>query len=399
MFTITTSNNISRKALSKAALLVTVASFLMVNCGSVSAQDENPSLPGLEDSEQQMAIPDFSSDNSSDSVYIKGDSAESSSADNERVPLFDDSEAAASEGGLTNLPPAPPGAGDDIFGVDEQFEFEKTPQQMQDEVRTRAFDAALEGLLPLRPEEIRTLLERYDRTQESVEIPIYPIAKPELVVETISMDPGTTPLTVKTAMGHVTTMNFIDITGERWPIQQITWAGDFDIVESSGEEGSNMLRITPNSQYARGNISIQMLKLDTPIVMIIETNRDTVHYRFDAVIPEVGPFAKTPLVEKGITLTAGRQDVASILQGIVPDSAVKLNVSGVDGRTSAYTYNGMMYLRTPLTLLSPGWSGSVSSADGMRVYELQSTPIVLLSNGGKMVRAQISDREAIINEQ
>jgi intracellular multiplication protein IcmK len=200
-------------------------------------------------------------------------------------------------------------------------------------------------------------------------------------------------------MGHVTTMNFIDITGERWPIQQITWAGDFDIVESSGEEGSNMLRITPNSQYARGNISIQMLKLDTPIVMIIETNRDTVHYRFDAVIPEVGPFAKTPLVEKGITLTAGRQDVASILQGIVPDSAVKLNVSGVDGRTSAYTYNGMMYLRTPLTLLSPGWSGSVSSADGMRVYELQSTPIVLLSNGGKMVRAQISDREAIINEQ
>ncbi len=316
----------------------------------------------------------------------------------EPVPLFDEPDAAPGQA-ASDLPPPPPGVEDDIFGIEEQFDFEKSPQQLEEEVRTQAFDAALQGLLPLRPEEIRILLERYDRTQESVEVPIYPTAKPELVVETVPMDPGTVPLTIKTAVGQVTTLNFIDITGERWPIQQITWAGDFDIVESTGGEASNMLRITPNSAYARGNISIQMLKLDTPIVMILETDRDVVHYRFDAIVPEKGPFAQAPLIEKGMTLAAGNKDASSMLQGMVPDEAEKMNVQGVDGRTSAYNYNGMTYLRTPLTLLSPAWSSSVSSADGMRVYEIQATPVVLLSDGGKMVRAHISPRETITNEQ
>ncbi|MFP4314315.1 MAG: hypothetical protein ACLFR0_08310, partial [Alphaproteobacteria bacterium] len=78
------------------------------------------------------------------------------------------------DGESPSLPPGPAGLDDDIFGLDEDFEFEKTPQQLQDEVRSQAFEAALQGLLPLRPEEIRILLERFDRTQESVETPIYP---------------------------------------------------------------------------------------------------------------------------------------------------------------------------------------------------------------------------------
>ena len=42
---------------------------------------------------------------------------------------------------------------------------------------------------------------------------------------------------------------------------------------------------------------------------------------------------------------------------------VRLNVNGVDSRTSAYKLNGQIFLRTPLTLLSPGWSHSSSSGD------------------------------------
>ena len=61
-------------------------------------------------------------------------------------------------------------------------------------------------------------------------------------------------------------------------------------------------------------------------------------------------------------------------------------------------YNGQTYLRTPLTLLSPGWSNSMTSADGMKVYEIRNTPVVLLSDKGKMVRAHLSDREELLNE-
>lgn len=309
---------------------------------------------------------------------------------------------------------APPAPGvDAVMSIDgdQAFEFEQSANEMERNIREQAFNAALEGLLPLRPEEIRILLERYDRTQESVEVPIYPDPKPETVVQTIGMDPGTAPLRIKTGFGHVTTVNFVDITGAPWPILHITWAGDFDIVEnekytSTNEEGedveapkgSNILRITPEKEFARGNISIQMLGMNTPIIMMLESNRDVVHYRFDAIVPEYGPFAETPLIDNGITLAAGRADISAMLQGIIPNGASRLTVVGVDGRTSAYAYNGQTYLRTPLNLLSPAWSNSVSAADGTKVYEIPDTPVVLLSDKGNMVRAKISDREVLLDE-
>lgn len=319
------------------------------------------------------------------------------------IPDRSSLEAAAS----ADLPPPPAsevgglGPEDDPYGLEEgTFDFDKTPQQLQEEVRSQAFNAALEGLLPLRPEEIRILLERYDRTQESVKTPIYPSPKPLSVIETLSMDPGTAPTVIKTAPGHITTVNFIDLSGQPWPINNITWAGDFEVVENKQEDGKgdNILRITASNEYARGNMSITMIGLSTPIVISLTTDRDEVHYRFDATVPERGPFADVPIIDRGVTLSAGRADISGLLQGLVPSSADKMNVGGVDGRTSAYSYNGLTYIRTPLTLLSPAWSNSVTSADGMKVYEIQNTPVVLLSDKGKMVRAQITDREELLDE-
>lgn len=303
--------------------------------------------------------------------------------------------------GISALPPSGPIDSDvNDDGFEQNFEFDKSTEDLRNEIRSEAFEAALEGLLPLKPEEIRILLEQYDRTQEAVEIPIYPDPKPEFVVETIPMDPGSQPLRVKTAQGHVTTLSFIDNTGQPWPIVRMAWAGEFDILETTADEdeGENTIRIMPRSDYAKGNVSIDLLNLRTPVIMILETNRDAIHYRYDAIVPEFGPFAKTPLISQGITLTAGRQDISSMLQGVIPSSAKKLNIYGTDGRTSAYDYNGLTYLRTPLTLLSPGWNNSTSSADGMRIYEIQNTPVVLLSDRGKMVRVNITDREIPINE-
>ena len=343
----------------------------------------------------------YAQDSSALPDFLTQENGDSSSSD-QSPPLFAD-DAGTNDGaqppGLAPLPPGP-GNGDDDFFSDGDFDFEKSPNQLQEEIRSEAFDAALRGLLPLRPEEIRMLLERFDRTQEAVEVPIYPEPKPEFVVNTIPMDPGTKPLVVKTALGNVTTLNFIDTTGQPWPIERMAWAGDFDIIETEldDDDYENTLRIMPRSEYARGNISIDLLDLKTPIIMIIETDRDSIHYRYDAIVPDFGPFAKTPLIQQGITLAAGRPDISSILQGIIPGAAQRMTVSGADGRTTAYSLNGMTYLRTPLTLLSPGWSQSVSSADGMRVYEIQNTPIVLLSERGKMVRASLSERENLLEE-
>lgn len=295
-----------------------------------------------------------------------------------------------------NLPPPPPSAeeGLDLDSLPE-FDFEKSPEQREKEVREKAFKAALQGLLPMHPEEIRKLLEYYDRTQESVEVPIYPAPKPNITIETLSLDPGHTPVTVNLAFGHVTTFNTLDITGSPWPIEDMSWAGNFDVMETDTGANANIVRITPQTEFAQGNMSIRLVGLNTPVIVMLDTSREKVDYRFDAVIPEYGPMANSPIIQNNTSLTAGNIDMAKILQGVPPQGAKKLSVAGVDGRTTAYNMNEMTYLRTPLHLLSPGWSQSVASADGMKVYEIKESPVVLLSDDGKMVRARLSEREDI----
>ena len=280
-----------------------------------------------------------------------------------------------------------------------------TEEDIESQIREDAFDAALQGLLPLQPLEIRKLLERFDRTQESVEVPVYPNPKPEVTVETLSLDPGSAPATIKVAYGHVTTLNMVDLSGEPWPIEDISWAGNFDVIEAGAQEGSHILRISPETEFAQGNISIRMLDLKTPIIMSIETSRDIVHYRFDAIVPKYGPFAQTPLIQGNGTTSINSgggkgRELASMLAGMMPANAEKLHVTsdgmGGDGRTSAYRINGLTYVRTPLTLLSPGWNSSAASADGMRVYEIKDTPVLLLSDNGKMVRMKLTVREDIL---
>lgn len=312
-------------------------------------------------------------------------------AANDTLPTLPGEEAAAADAAAADLGGAPGDAGLNLDSLPE-FDFEKTPEELEREVREKAFKAAIDGLLPMRPEEIRKLLESYDRTQESVEVPIYPAPKPEIAVETLSLDPGTKPAVIKMAFGHVTTFNTLDITGAPWPIEDMSWAGNFDVMETEAGSGMNIVRITPQTEFATGNMSMRLVGLRTPVIIMMETNREKVHYRFDAVIPEFGPMANSPIIQTNAGLSAGNLDMAKILEGVPPPSAKRLAVSGIDGRTSAYKMNGRTYLRTPTTLLSPGWSQTVSSADGMKVYEMSDTPVVLVSEKGKMVRLKLTER-------
>lgn len=281
---------------------------------------------------------------------------------------------------------------------DEGLEFEKSTDELQDSFRKEAFEKAVNVLMPLRPDEIRSLLERFDRTVESTELPVRPYPRPELVVQNISLDPGVLPLTVKLAYGYVTTLSIVDSSGQPWPIEDISWVGDFKIQESTVTDMTHILRISPESKFAHGNVSMRLLGLEVPVIMTFETGQDIVHYRFDAVVPKRGPSGKTSIIDSGVTLASGDPDMSIALGGVVPDGADILDVSGVDGRTSAYIYNGLTYLRTPLTLLSPAWDSSVTSADGTKVYALEETPVVLLSDKGRMVRAYLSEREDLLDE-
>ncbi|MBI1215652.1 MAG: type IV secretion protein DotH [Alphaproteobacteria bacterium] len=280
----------------------------------------------------------------------------------------------------------------------------QTPEELQAQIDAKneaqkkkleqqTFDMALKQLLPMSPEEIRKTLDQFRISREAAETAIT-IPEPKQEVKTASLDPSDPPLVIRTAPNVVTTVTILDASGQPWPIQDMSWAGKFHITPP--EQGGDMFRITPQSAHGVGNLSIRLVDMITPLTMRIETGLDWVHYRLDVRIPKSGPLAKAPLIQYGgLKTTAGQDDqLVGILDGTPPDGAEKLMVNGVDGRTTAWMLSGKTYLRTPLTLLSPGWDSSVSSADGMNVYTLNNAPLVLLSDGGRMVRAHIvSDEE------
>lgn len=280
--------------------------------------------------------------------------------------------------------------------IDEYLDRDLTEDELEDEIRREAFDAAITGLFPLEPDQIKGLLVKYDTTKRIVKEAIHGIPEPQVNVATVSLDPGIPPLAIKTATGHVTTLNILDITGAPWPIQDVSWAGDFEVTEP--EEGGHVLRITPLEQAAYGNMSIRLLTLKTPVTVMLRTSKEEVQYRVDARISEYGPFAQAPLIDGGAERVAGNSLITSILDGVPPNGAERLDVSGVDGRTTAYNINGMTYVRTPLTLLSPGWEQSVSSADGLNVYALNQTPVLLLSDKGRFMRAGLKVSKDLLDE-
>lgn len=280
---------------------------------------------------------------------------------------------------------------DDFFGDadNEIFGEESTPEDLEAEIRDEAFNAAVNGFLPLRPDEIRRFLEIYDEVKQASNTPVYPYPRPENKVQEISLDPADPPPVIKLATGHVTHLAFYDITGERWPMNGYTFAGDFEL--NPPEEGGSSIRLIPMSDFAYGNVVVQLSQLKTPIIFTLQAQREIAHSRYEAIIPELGPFAKPGLMANtsGPRSTAGSYQAVSILDGTPPENAQSMNVSGADSRTKAYLMGSDVYLRTPHTLISPAWKESASSGDGMNVYVIKNTPVVLLSEKGKIIRTFI----------
>lgn len=276
--------------------------------------------------------------------------------------------------------------------LEARMALEEAQAELERETRELAFDGAIRQLMPMTPEEIARLLEEFRISREAAEQRVGGTPKPEITVETVSLDPGTMPPTINVSPGYVTSVNMMDVTGKPWPVESISWGGDFEIITPG--EGGHVIRISPMQAHALGNLSVQLVNLDTPVTFAISSQLERVQYRFDARIPEYGPLADMPIIDVGLSFKAGANpEMSTVLQGIMPAGAQRMEVEGVDGRTSVFRKNGQTFVRTPLTLLSPGWSESAKSADGMTVYVIHNSPVLLLSEKGKMVRAMIKENE------
>lgn len=254
-----------------------------------------------------------------------------------------------------------------------------------DPVGDSAFATMVRNVLPLTPEQIKTLHYLFNQSQQaSAQYPGIP-PKPTSTSLIVNLAPGAAPPVIRLQQGFVTSLVFVDATGAPWPIKAFDLGNQNDFNVQWDQKG-NTLMVQALSRYNSGNIGVLLQGLDTPIMITLLPGQTAVDYRADLRIPKLGPNPNPVL--GGLPATEDPQ-LIGVLDGIPPDGARALVVQGAGEDCQAWLYNNNLYVRTPMTILSPAFISTMSSADGTHAYQLQPAPVVLALSRGKTVKLTI----------
>lgn len=245
-------------------------------------------------------------------------------------------------------------------------------------VSSQAFATVVRNMMPLTPTQIRTLRYLFNQSQKAAAA--YPGTPPRPTSSSvmINLSPGATPPIIRLRAGFVTSLVFLDSTGKPWPIQAYD-LGDPKSFNIQWNQKGNTLLVQAQNTYKSGNLAVMLKGKDTPVMITLMPGQRAVDYRVDLRVPGFGPNASP--ITSSLPMTSNPQ-LINFLDGVAPQGSKTLQVSG--GLSQAWLYGKHVYVRTRLTLLSPSWLSQMSSPDGTNVYEITKTPVLLVSNRGKI---------------
>ncbi len=248
-----------------------------------------------------------------------------------------------------------------------------------------AFNNMMQQNMPLTPQQIIRIKQSIDMSQRTAQIPAVVPPKPVSTTLMVNLAPGSTPPAIRIAQGYISSLVFVDSTGAPWPIGAYD-IGDPTMMNIQWDGKSNVLLIQAVKPYSNGNLVIRLSGLLTPVTLEIVSGQRVVDYRTDIHVSGIGPNSKdlpigTPLPDSANQLLLG------VLDGVAPPGSRNLSVKG--GDCQAWLLGDKMYLRTRLTVLSPGWMGRMTSPDGMIAYEMQRSSSVLVSQYGNPIELKI----------
>lgn len=249
-----------------------------------------------------------------------------------------------------------------------------------------AFTQVLRNLMPLSPSQIVTLRNMFNNSQQAVaQYPGVP-PKPTSSSILVNMSPGAAPPVIRLRSGYVTSLVFLDSTGQPWPVvgYDLGNPNAFNIQPSTPNGKGDMLIVQARDRYEQGNLAVMLKGENTPVMLTLMPGQHAVDYRVDLRMPGLGPNA---VVGTSGLPQAANPVLMSFLDGVAPDGATLLTVDGAPAQ--AWSYQGHLFLRTRVTVLSPGWLSSMNSPDGTHVYELMKTPVILASHRGEIVQLSI----------
>lgn len=286
------------------------------------------------------------------------------------------------------------GAGDDQV-IEKPISYEEGQQIMLNSVPKAnpppsaesqlAFNAMMAQNMPMSPDQVVKMHQQIDLAQRAAAVPANVPPKPVSSTIMVNLAPGTTPPAVRLAQGYVTSLVFVDSTGQPWPIASFD-IGNPKAVNMQWDGKSNVLLMQAVTPYTMGDMVVRLMGLPTPITLEMIAGQRVVDYRVDLHVSGIGPNTKDLPLGTNLPNSAN-QLLLGVLDGLAPAGSKALTVTGADSQ--AWMLGEKMYLRTRLTVLSPGWVGKMVSPDGMIAYELPKTSSVLVSKFGEPAEIKI----------
>ncbi|MGM9452632.1 DotH/IcmK family type IV secretion protein [Legionella bozemanae] len=258
-------------------------------------------------------------------------------------------------------------------------------QNDEEIIDNKAFKDMTRNIYPLSTEQIVQLRQISETMEYAKASPAGTPPKPTATSQFVNLSPGSTPPVIRLAQGFVSSLVFLDSSGAPWPIAAYD-LGDPNSFNIQWDKTSNTIMIQAMKLYNYGNLAVRLRGLNTPVMLTLIPGQKAVDYRVDLRVQGFGPNAKTMPLETGIPPSASEL-LLHVLDGVPPPGSKRLNITGGDAR--AWLANDRMYVRTNLTILSPGWLASMTSADGTHAYEMQKSPVLLVSWHGKVMQLKV----------
>lgn len=249
-------------------------------------------------------------------------------------------------------------------------------------VKEKAFDNMTESVIPMSPEQIkegRRLLDDMERAAS--ELPRFvPVQQTRMQV--VDLRPGSAGPIVRLWPGYVTALAFVDETGS--PVNVMDFSQSkiggrdmFSVVGATAKEEAktHILRLSPNTTYARGNLSVILDGLPTPLSITCVSGQRYVDDRVDLRVRGLN----VPMTAVVLPSDADN-DLIPVLSGVAPDGAEVLQTTS--DFVAAWKKGGYLYLRIEGLLMTPAPLSTRLSADGTQAAKIPLTSKAIVSISG-----------------
>lgn len=262
---------------------------------------------------------------------------------------------------------------------------EKKPVSDDEAINAAAFKQVRKKFYPLKHEQVLALHRDQEAQEFTLAASAHTPPRPAVTTQVVRLDPGSTPSVIRLGQGFISSVVFLDSTGAPWPIIAYD-QGDPSAYGVQWDKSGNTLMIQAKKMYTYGNMAVRLQGLSTPVMLTIIPGQQVIDYRVDMRVVGYGPNAKN--IPTGLNLPEATSDVLmQVLDDIPLPGSTLMTVKG--GPAKAWQVGSTMYVRTQLTILSPGWMSMITSADGTHVYKMSNSPILLVSWHGKVMQLKI----------